>query len=114
MEQTSRYKSLRHYLLNGFRFKYKGPGVRYEVALSIQGGDIVHTNGPFECGTWPDISIFRQGLMKKLLPNEMVEADKGYRGQGDKICTPYDWTTEEERIQKNHARTRHESVNKRL
>lgn len=67
-----------------YSHKFKGPGLRYEVALSILGGDIVWTNGPFPCGSWPDISIFRAGLIDELRPMEMVEADKGYRGQPDK------------------------------
>ena len=30
--------------------KFNGPGVRYEVGLGIQNGDIVWVNGPFPCG----------------------------------------------------------------
>lgn len=74
-----------------FSHKFKGPGLRYEVAVSIIGGDIVHTNGPFPCGAWPDIKVFRSVLMNKLAPGEMVEADNGYRGQPDKIRTPVDY-----------------------
>jgi hypothetical protein len=42
-----------------FSHKFKTSGYRYEVALCIQTGDIVHINGPFPCGLYPDISIFR-------------------------------------------------------
>lgn len=66
------------------------------------------------CGSWPDISIFRNDLIDKLLPNEMVEADKGYIGQPDKIRTPYDWVTKKEQTLKKNARARHETVNKRF
>ena len=45
-----------------YSFKFKGPGVRYEVALSIQSADIVWVNGPFPAGAWPDINIFRGWL----------------------------------------------------
>lgn len=76
-----------------FSHKFKGPGLRYEVAVSIVGGDIVHTNGPFPCGAWPDIKIFRSDLINKLAPGEMVEADNGYRGQPDKIRTPVNYDT---------------------
>jgi hypothetical protein len=97
-----------------FSHKFKGPGLRYEVGISINGGDIVHTNGPFPCGAWPDITIFRSGLMLKLMPNEFVEADNGYRGQYDKIRTPVDYRNDEEKKQKARARARHETVNKRF
>ena len=41
-----------------FSHKYKKSGLRYEVALCILTGDVVWINGPYECGMWPDISIF--------------------------------------------------------
>jgi hypothetical protein len=97
-----------------FSHKFRGPGLRYEVAVSINGGDIVHTNGPFPCGEWPDITIFRSGLMDKLAPGEMVEADRGYRGQPDKVRIPVDYRDDAERKRKSRARARHKTVNKRF
>jgi DDE superfamily endonuclease len=97
-----------------YSHKYKGPGIRYEVAVSIRGGDLVHTNGPFECGTWNDIKIFRNLLMGKLVRNEFVEADKGYRGQRDKIRLPGDWENLAEKEFKSRARARQETVNRRF
>ena len=38
-------------------------------------------NGPFPCGQYPDIKIFRQDLKFELEDGEMVEADLGYRGE---------------------------------
>jgi hypothetical protein len=55
----------------------------------------VHMNGPFPCGAKPDITIVCSGLMLKLLPNKFVEADNGYRGQYDKIRTPFDYCNDE-------------------
>ena len=55
--------------------------VRYEVCICILTGDIVWINGPYQCGTWPDISIFRDSLKSFLAPNERVEADDGYIGE---------------------------------
>jgi hypothetical protein len=52
--------------------------------------------------------------MHKLLPGEMVEADRGYRGQPDRIRTPVDWATDEEKALKEQARARQETVNKRF
>ena len=53
----------------------------YEVAVSIQSGDIVWIIGPYECGKWPDISIFRDSLLSHLAPNKLIEADDGYIGE---------------------------------
>ena len=40
--------------------------VIYEVTVSIVSGDIVHINGPFRTGDWPDIAIFRDYLIVVL------------------------------------------------
>ena len=97
-----------------YSHKYKGPGVWYEVALSINGGDIVHINGPFPCGSYPDITIFRMGLINKLGPNEKVEADRGYRGEPDFIRVPADYQNSRQKRQKCRARARQETVNRRF
>lgn len=97
-----------------YSHKFKGPGVRYEVALSINGGDIVHINGPFMCGHWPDLKIFREKLKHKLDPNEMVEADAGYRGEPNKCRVPADYQHARHKRQKCRARARQETVNRRF
>jgi hypothetical protein len=97
-----------------FSHKFKGPGLRYEVAVSIQGGDIVHAHGPFACGRFADISIFRLGLIDKLLPGEMVEADGGYKGEPEKIRLPYENLSNADRRAQRRARGRHETVNRRF
>ena len=89
--------------------KFKAPGVRYEVGLCIRTGDIVWIHGPFPCGHWPDITIFRSALIYELLDGEKVEADKGYRGEPVYIKTP---TGENDIGQR--VRSRHETVNKRF
>ena len=58
-----------------FTQKRKTAGLRYEVAVCIQTGDIVWINGPFKCGVWNDLMIFRRDLKWKLAPGEMVETD---------------------------------------
>ena len=63
-----------------FSVKHNGAGLRYEVAICIQTGWIVWTNGPFPCGACHDITIFRSGLKPLLLLWEQVEADDGYVG----------------------------------
>ena len=37
-----------------YDFKFKKPGVRYKVGVSIVNGDIVWINGPFLCGHFND------------------------------------------------------------
>lgn len=97
-----------------YSHKFKGPGLWYEVAISILGGDIVHINRPYACGIWPDIGIFCQLLINKLLPGEMVAADSGYCGEPTKIRLPIDNQSRAEHRMKALARARHETVNKRF
>jgi hypothetical protein len=95
-----------------FSHKFNGPGVRYEIAVCIQTGDIVWIYGPFACGRWPDMKIFKSKLINKLLPGEKVEADMGYNG--DKVRKPNDYFSHNEKKAKKRARARHETVNRRL
>lgn len=98
-----------------YSHKFKGPGLRYEVAVSIQSGDIVRVNGPFPFGHWPDIKIFRLDLMHELLEGERVEADKGYRGEPQAVALPGEELENPKRHEeKRTARARHETMNRRL
>ncbi len=96
--------------------KFNGPGLRYEVAISICSGDVVWINGPFPCGNWPDLNIFRDGLIYELDEGEKVEADRGYRGEPDSVSTPNCnvFLNQVGRRQKSLVRSRHETLNKRL
>ena len=61
--------------------KFKGAGLRYEIGISILGGDIVWVNGPFPCGQYNDLTIFMEyGMKDNLEENERVECDDGYGG----------------------------------
>jgi len=93
--------------------KFNGPGVRYEVGICIQSGDIVWIHGPFPCGLMPDIRIFRIKLKDLLLPGEQVIADKGYRGD-PKTCTPFEAKNECHKKAMSRARARHETINGRF
>lgn len=93
-----------------FSHKLNGPGVRYEVAVSTGGGDIVWVSGPYACGRNPDVKIYREQLKSRIQPREKVIGDNGYmdptillqRDAGD--------------FSNFHtaARARHETVNGRL
>lgn len=92
---------------------HSGSGVRYEVALCIRTGKICSVVGPFPCGSWPDINIYRHWLKHQLLPNEKVEADAGYSGD-ETIRDPDDCRNYGEYRMKFNARARHEHVNQRF
>ena len=99
-----------------YSHKFKGPAYRYEIALAIQSDNICWTNGPYRAGSWPDIKIFKHGLMQKLPQGERVEADKGYRGAKSKIDLPHECCGGEpqQRRIKSRVRARHESLNRIL
>jgi len=96
-----------------YSHKFKGPGVRYEIALNIRTGEICWINGPFQCGSWPDPSIFQVGLNNELAEGEMVHADKAYRYK-NRCSTPFNQSFRYERDQSHRIRARHETVNKRF
>ena len=50
-----------------------GPGVRYEIGISIDTRDIFCS-----CGSNPDVCIFRKSLKLELSDNGRVIANKGY------------------------------------
>ena len=99
-----------------FTPKFRGSGLRYEVGLCIQTGDICSINGPFLCGRYNDLQIFRMGLMQELDNHEKVIADKIYgaeaphhvRAPGTMFALP-----ENEEMEKT-VRGRHEHVNRRF
>jgi DDE superfamily endonuclease len=102
-----------------YSHKFKGPGLRYEVGLCIRTGWIVWIHGPFPCGKWPDISIFRKALKFMLSPGEKVHADLGYLGEPNRIVTPMDVNAgdlvgKETQDIAASVRARHETVNKRF
>lgn len=104
---------------HGKRFyshKFKKSGLRYEVAICIKSGDIVWINGPYECGKWPDISIFRDSLLSHLAPNERVEADDGYIGEHPQYikCPGGLANLPETLFMQQRVRNRQETVNRRF
>jgi hypothetical protein len=97
-----------------YSHKFRSSGVRYEVAVCIATGLIVWIHGPFPCGSFPDIKIFRLGLKQQLANGEFVEADRGYRGEPLFVSVPNDYLSQEQKVAKDHARSRHEHINGRL
>ena len=66
-----------------FSHKHNGPGLRYELATSIQTGFIAWASGPWRAGLWPDEVIFREGLYYELEDDKPVHADRGYSASPD-------------------------------
>ena len=100
-----------------FSPKFKGAGLRYEVCISIIGGDIVWVNGPFPCGQYPDIKIFMEcGLKDNLEENERVEADAGYGGADPEFAKAKMsiFHPDLSALIQNKIRARQETVNKRM
>lgn len=99
-----------------YSHKFKKSGLRYEVGLCIRTGDIVWINGPYACGKWADISIFRDSLKSKLDQYERVEADDGYIGEAPRhIKCPKSATNKRiNEAMQSRVRRRHETVNKRF
>ena len=84
--------------------------MRYEVAVSLSNGHIVHLNGPYPCGHWSDLRIYRHLLKNLLAPGEMTIADKGYRGE-ETCITAYDAIEPQVLYLMSVARARHETIN---
>jgi DDE superfamily endonuclease len=96
-----------------FSHKFGGPGLCYEIGVCIKTGKIVSFNGPFECGTWPDLKIFRSRLRGMRSVGEKVIADRGYRGDARTITPDHAKSANHYRAM-NKARARHETINGRL
>ena len=101
-----------------YSYKFKGPGLRYEIAIVIMTGMIAWVNGPFPCGAINDTKIFMEGLCNELDDYERVEADEGYKSLDPEFCkTPYGYTSisdPERKELQNRVRARQETINKRL
>lgn len=93
--------------------KFNGPGLRYEIAISVATCYIVHFNGPFLCGEWTDLRIARNLLHSRLSSDEYYLADKGYRcGTGPAIMRTALPPHRRQTFDKLMAR--HETINRRF
>ena len=113
MELTLKFWSQFPFESKWYSHKHNGPGLRYEIGICIRTGEVVSYTGPFECGTWPDLNIFRAFLKRRLGPCEHVVADLGYQGD-PKVITSRQYKNFEHQFTMNVARARHETFNARL
>jgi hypothetical protein len=97
---------------NYFSHKFKKSGLRYGISVDIGSGEMVGAHGPFPCGLWPDIKIFKKYVLPLLQPGEKVETDRGYCHPSCR--NPEDFLSKSEAVAKSRAASRHEAVNGRL
>ena len=83
------------------------------MAIGITTGYIVHINGPFWCGAWPDLRIARSHLHTILPDGELYLADSGYFDQFAPSVTKNEILPEERRRMMT-LMARHETVNRRF
>lgn len=93
-----------------YSHKLKRAAVRYEIAVSIS-GNIVWFNGPFEAGLYPDVKIFKEGLLHHLYQGENVVTDRGYNHA--RCIAPYNLFGDD-RATASKLRARHETLNGRI
>ena len=67
--------------------------------------------GPFPCGRYADLTIFKMGLKLLLSDGEKVLADRGYR---DELMLVRDAFSDGQKVYYARYRARHETVNRRL
>lgn len=93
-----------------YSFKHNGPGLRYEIGLAIDTGNIVWGHGGVPCGQYSDLKLAREVFVNMLDPNERVIADDGYIDD-NYFINPRN-APNYHKIKRILAR--HETINKRL
>jgi hypothetical protein len=98
-----------------YSHKLNGAGTRWEVGVCLITGVVVWIHGPFPCGRWNDLTIFRHAMLSHLDDGEKVEADDGYKAEFTKTLTPANNSrTASDATLRQRNRNRHETINKRL
>lgn len=92
-----------------YSHKLNGPGLRYEIALSIYDSELVWVNGPFPAGTYTDLKIFRRNLKDQLNEHECVVADEIYKDY--KCIRRGDLNNQDDGYTHSNIRARHENIN---
>jgi hypothetical protein len=93
--------------------KYAGKSaLRYELGVSILGGDLVWIQGPYPAGKYTDIKIFNKVLHHFFDLGEQVEANEGYIRHPDKIKCPQNVGNPAEKwVMQGRVRVRHKTLN---
>ncbi|CAJ1954972.1 unnamed protein product [Cylindrotheca closterium] len=109
------FRTVEYYPFDPWRcsHKFKCAALRYEVAIAIKTGFIVHVKGPFKAGTWTDKKIVKLELHGKLAPGEYYLADGGYTNKNAPVITK-NTIPQHERAKMNAIMARHETINGRF
>jgi hypothetical protein len=94
-----------------YSHKLNGPGMKYEVGLSINGANIVWVNGGVPCGSWSDLKLAREVYVTMVNNGETTIADDTYK-DGNYFIYPSAYP-ESVALQKQ-IMARHEKINSRL
>ena len=92
-------------------FKFNGPGLRHEIAIEAESGNIVWAYGGFPCGAFPDLIIARKKFVNLLRPGEKAIADRGCK---DGRCFMQAKTGSLHHKGRQNMLARHENVNRRV
>ncbi len=95
--------------LYGHKFMFAG--LRYEVGVSIERGNLMWVNGAIPCGIFQDLVIFRHGVKKFLSENKKIVANKGYP---DERCLKSDEAPTEHENLHGEIRAGNESASRRF
>ena len=97
-----------------YSHKYNGPGIMYELALSITENRLVWVKGPEKAGK-SDYHVYKSELKGKILPGKKVVADRGYNNKNDPtLATPNSHDSKELLTFKARCRMRQEQFNSRI
>ena len=96
-----------------FSHKFNRAGITYEIGANVQTGDICWAFGGFRAGI-DDLTMARKGILNALPVGEKIIADKGYRGEHNKIITPTFLEGDPRNRELKRIMARHEGINKRL
>jgi hypothetical protein len=92
--------------------KFRGPGMKYEVAIAIYSNSICWCNGPFPAST-NESRIFHERLGTELPVDEPVEVDSGPGGD-DRLMKPDAGSGFKQRKAKSVYQGRQETIFSRL
>lgn len=92
-----------------YSHKINGPGLRYEIALSIYESKLVWVSGPFPAGKYTDLVIFRRNLKNQLDEHECVISDEIYKDY--KCVRRGNLVDEDDNSVHSNIRARHENLN---
>lgn len=93
-------------------------GLRCEIGVCVQAGNIAWINELFPPADWPDVSVFHKVLTDESEDGERVEADDGHRGDDSgKIKVPKSTTHSQDKESldlRQDVRARHKTINNRI